>query len=102
MEKFSYILATYLVQKGVIVADKSCIYQYGFQVGLEVSINTAISILIAVLCHMERETLVFFAVFIVLRSYLWRPAFKNIFKLFNMFVHVSSWITAYCEIYRNK
>lgn len=69
MEKFSYILTTYLVQKGVIVADKSCIYQYGFQVGLEVSINTAISILIAVLCHMERETIVFFAVFIVLRSY---------------------------------
>lgn len=69
MEKFSHILTAYLVQKGVIVADKSSIYQYGFQVGLEVSINTAISILIAVLCHMESETIVFFAVFIILRSY---------------------------------
>ncbi len=69
MEKFSHILTTYLVKKDIVDADKSSIYQYGFQVGLEVSINTAISILISILCHMESEAIVFFAVFIVLRSY---------------------------------
>lgn len=69
MEKLSRILTDYLVQRGTIVSEKSCIYQYGLQIGLEVSINTCISILIAVLCRMECETIVFFGVFMVLRSY---------------------------------
>lgn len=69
MEKVSHVLTDYLVHKGKITIDKSCIYQYGFQIGLEVSLNTLISILIAVFLHMEWETLIFFIVFIVLRSY---------------------------------
>lgn len=62
-------LTTYLICKKVIAEDNRAIYQYGFQIGLEVSINTIISIFIAVICHMEIETLVFFLVFIPLRSY---------------------------------
>lgn len=69
MEKVSHVLTDYLVNKGKIEIDKSCIYQYGFQIGLEVSLNTLISILIAVFFHMEWETLIFFIVFTVLRSY---------------------------------
>lgn len=69
MEKVSNVLTDYLVHKGKIAIDKSCIYQYGFQIGLEVSLNTLISILIAVFFHMEWETLIFFIVFTVLRSY---------------------------------
>jgi len=69
MEKVSCTLTDYLVRKGVITVDKSCIYQYGFQIGLEVSLNTLISILIAAFLHMEWETLVFFIVFTLLRSY---------------------------------
>lgn len=69
MEKLSHILTVYLVRKNVINAEKSSVYQYGFQIGLEVCLNTAISIVIAILCHMELEALVFFTVFILLRSY---------------------------------
>lgn len=69
MEKISYFLSDYLVRKNIIVAEKRSIYQYGFQIGLEVCLNTIISILIAVTCHMELETIVFFAVFTLLRSY---------------------------------
>ncbi len=69
MEKVSHILTDYLVNKGKIAIDKSCVYQYGFQIGLEVLINTLISILIAVFLHMEWETLIFFIVFTLLRSY---------------------------------
>lgn len=69
MEKVSHVLTDYLVNKGKIELDKSCIYQYGFQIGLEVSLNTLISILIAVFFHMEWEALIFFIVFTVLRSY---------------------------------
>lgn len=69
MEKLSYILTCYLVEKNVVAAEKSSIYQYGFQIGMEVCLNTIISILIAILCHMECETIIFFVVFMLLRSY---------------------------------
>lgn len=69
MEKISHVLTDYLVCKGKISIDRSCIYQYGFQIGLEVSLNTLISILIAVFFQMEWETVIFFVVFTVLRSY---------------------------------
>lgn len=69
MEELAHTLTNYLIRKNVIATERSSIYKYGFQVGLEVCLNTVISIVIAVLCHMEWETLVFFAVFILLRSY---------------------------------
>lgn len=69
MQILSRKLTAYLICKNAISEDKRAIYQYGFQIGLEVSINTIISIFIAVICHMEIETLVFFLVFIPLRSY---------------------------------
>ena len=53
----------------MIAMERSSIYKYGILIGLEVCLNTVISIIIAVLCHMEWETLVFFAVFTLLRSY---------------------------------
>lgn len=69
MEELAHTLTNYLIRKNVIATERSSIYKYGFQIGLEVCLNTVISIIIAVLCHMEWETLVFFAVFILLRSY---------------------------------
>ena len=69
MEKISHILTDYLADKGRIEIGKSCIYQYGFQIGLEVSLNTLISVIIAVTLHMEWEALIFFIVFALLRSY---------------------------------
>ncbi len=69
MEKVSEVLTLYLIRRNVISEEKKNIYLYGFQIGLEVTLNTIISILIAFLCHMEWETIIFFAVFIVLRSY---------------------------------
>lgn len=69
MEDLAHTLTNYLIRKNVIAIEKSGIYKYGFQIGMEVCLNTVISIIIAVLCHMEWETLVFFAVFTLLRSY---------------------------------
>jgi accessory gene regulator B len=69
MELLSRKLTTYLICKNVISEGKRTIYQYGFQIGLEVSLNTIVSIFIAVIYHMEIEALVFFLVFIPLRSY---------------------------------
>lgn len=69
MEKLVNKLTEYLIHKEVILQEKKNIYQFGFQVGLEVTLNTVISILIAVACNMEIECIVFFMVFIPLRSY---------------------------------
>lgn len=69
MEKLASKLTEYLIHKEVILQEKRNIYQFGFQVGLEVILNTVISILIAVACKMEVECIVFFFVFIPLRSY---------------------------------
>ncbi len=69
MEKISYILTSRLVLKNIITPEKSSICQYGLQIGLEICLNTVISIFIALFCHMEWETIVFFLVFMALRAY---------------------------------
>lgn len=69
MEQLSKIITTYLIRNDVINEEKSCIYQYGFQVGFEVCLNTLLSILFAVACKMELEAIVFLSVFALLRSY---------------------------------
>lgn len=69
MEEIAHTLTNYLIRKNVIAMERSSIYKYGILIGLEVCLNTVISIIIAVLCHMEWETLVFFVVFTLLRSY---------------------------------
>lgn len=69
MEKIAQRLTRYLIERDIILKEKRCIYQYGFQIGLEVTINTIISICIAIMFNMVVETLVFFFVFILLRSY---------------------------------
>lgn len=69
MERLANKLTDYLIHKKVILQENRNIYQFGFQVGFEVILNTAISILIAIICKMEVECIVFFLVFIPLRSY---------------------------------
>lgn len=69
MERISRILTNYLIKNKVIANEKKAIYQYGFQIGMEVCLNTIISIVIAIICNMEFEAILFFIVFILLRSY---------------------------------
>ena len=69
MERLAIKFTDYLIHKGVILQENRNIYQFGFQVGFEVVLNTVISILIAIICKMEVECIVFFLVFIPLRSY---------------------------------
>lgn len=69
MRIIAHKFTDYLIRKNVVDAEKGCIYEYGFQIGLEVCLNTIISIFIAIVCDMELETIVFFYVFTTLRSY---------------------------------
>lgn len=59
MEKLACILTEHLIRKNVITEEKRCIYEFGFQIGMEVCLNTVISILIAIACGMVVEAIVF-------------------------------------------
>lgn len=63
------ILADYVLKKGMIKEDERIIYQYGFQTGLEKGLSLLLSFLIAVWLHMLPEGILFFVIFIPLRSY---------------------------------
>lgn len=69
MEKLAELLVAGMLRRQTIKEEERAIFLYGIQVGLEVILNTIVSILIAVACHMELETLTFFAVFIPMRAY---------------------------------
>lgn len=69
MEYLSTKLTDYILKKGMIHQNNYKIYQYGFQIFLELFFNILCSAIIAVFLHMEIECLLFFAVFIPLRSY---------------------------------
>lgn len=69
MEKTAFFLTDYVIQKGVIQEEERELYQYGFQRVLEAAINLFISILIAAAMHKIGEGILFFLVFVPLRSY---------------------------------
>lgn len=69
MEKFSRAIASYLASKNAIRKEDINIYQYGLQVGMETCFSIICGIVIAILCSMEMETVVFLIVFFMLRSY---------------------------------
>ena len=48
-----------MIKNKVIANEKKAIYQYGFQIGMEVCLNTIISIVIAIICNMEFEAILF-------------------------------------------
>lgn len=70
MEKLSIRLANLLLKKHCIEESMHSIYQYGLQMILEVGCSFITSIIICCLCGMIVEGIVFFSVFIPLRSYL--------------------------------
>ncbi len=69
MSRAARALADYVLYKGVINKDEYDMYEYGFQIALETGLSLIISGIIAGLLHMIPEGILFFIVFIPLRSY---------------------------------
>ncbi len=69
MSRAAKVLADYVLHKGVINKDEYDMYEYGFQIALETGFSLIISGLIASMLHMIPEGILFFIVFIPLRSY---------------------------------
>ena len=69
MSRAARALADYVLYKGVINKDEYDMYEYGFQIALETGLSLIISGIIAGLLQMIPEGILFFIVFIPLRSY---------------------------------
>jgi len=69
MERLSIVLTNYILKKEVISKEDYEVYLYGFQSFLELFLNLVCSLCIAFLIHMEVECLLFFLLFIPLRSF---------------------------------
>ncbi len=69
MNKIANFLTDYVINKGVIKEAERDIYEYGFVIALEMGFNLFISFLIACVLHMIVEGILFFIIFIPLRSY---------------------------------
>lgn len=70
MEKISNRIADLLLKKHYIEEAMFSIYQYGIQMTLEIGLSFVTSIVICCLWGKVLEGIIFFAVFIPLRSYL--------------------------------
>ncbi len=69
MERLSIAFTNYILKKEVISKEDYEIYLYGFQSFLELFLNLVCSLCIAAFLHMEVECLLFFILFIPLRSF---------------------------------
>lgn len=69
VNRISHAIAGWLAEQGSFNRDDYEIYQYGIQLGLTMVLNGMISAAISLLCGMLWEGILFFALFIPLRSY---------------------------------
>lgn len=69
MNKVVKALTDYVIRKGVIKEEERSMYEYGFVITLEMGLSLIISFFIAYMLHMTVEGILFFVIFIPLRSY---------------------------------
>ena len=69
MKKISELLTIFLLQSGEIDKEDCSVYKYGFTIMLEKGIFLLICLLIAIAVNKEIEMVLFFIIFIPLRSY---------------------------------
>lgn len=69
MGKIAILLADYIIHKGIIDEKERNVYEYGFVIAGETILNLFISISIATILHMVVEGILFFIIFIPLRTY---------------------------------
>lgn len=69
MKKISKCLTDYVIDKELIEEEDRSIYEYGFTVALELGIFIILCIMVMVSFHMYFEGILFFLIFVPLRSY---------------------------------
>ena len=69
LEKVSDRIAALLVSQGIILEEDSDIYSYGLALIISFLFNTVVMLIVGALVHRFIETLLFLAVFVLLRSF---------------------------------
>lgn len=69
MKKISKSLTDYVISKKIVEEEDRGIYEYGFTVVLELGLFMGLCVLLMVYFHMYFEGVLFFLIFIPLRSY---------------------------------
>lgn len=69
MEKASKVLADYIIKKGMVEKKDREVYEYGFTIALESSLFVLVCMIASLYLHMTVEGVLFFVIFVPLRSY---------------------------------
>ena len=69
MERIARLLTKYVIKKGMIREEEQEVYTFGFLSALEMGLSIIVSLFLAAMLHMLFEGILFFVIFIPLRSY---------------------------------
>lgn len=69
MDKAARLLTNYVEKKGVIEKKDRELYEYGFEIALETMLSFVVCIVLAAALHMAPEGILFFVIFIPMRSF---------------------------------
>lgn len=100
MEKMAIFLTDYVIKKGVIENTERNLYKYGFQVSLEMGLCILICSAIAGALGMGMEGILFFIIFIPLRSYAGGLHLDNYWSCLFLSCLTFSVILMICKIWR--
>lgn len=84
MDKAAKSLANYVIQKGTVKEDEREIYEYGFTVAMETVLCIVVCFAASLVLHTVFEGLLFFVVFIPLRSYSGGLHLNNYWSCFSL------------------
>lgn len=84
MEKIAKKLADYVIQKGTIEEEEREIYEYGFSIATEMLLCILVCFSISMILHTFIEGILFFVIFIPLRSYAGGLHLNNYWSCFSL------------------
>ena len=84
MDKAAKILANYVIQKGTVKEDEREIYEYGFTIVMETVLCIIVCFAISLALHTFFEGLLFFVIFVPLRSYSGGLHLDNYWSCFSL------------------
>lgn len=84
MEKIAKKLADYVIQKGTIEEEEREIYEYGFSIATEVLLCILFCFSTSMILHTFIEGILFFVIFIPLRSYAGGLHLSNYWSCFSL------------------
>ena len=84
MEKISKKLADYVIQNGTIEEEEREIYEYGFSIATEMLLCILVCFSTSMILHTFVEGILFFAIFIPLRSYAGGLHLNNYWSCFSL------------------